>query len=212
MEKIMSHAVPTRYSRACRALLGVAAAALVAAPFAAGFLAAQSLTVRPGVEFVGAKVAPGHGRTSGHTELLAALTSIMNPVVAESEVLPTDRYQKWLSEVAAYLITPEERAAFLALKSDAERDHFIEQFWNRRDPSPGTPENEFKEEHYRRIAWANEMLGKPGIPGWKTDRGRLYIVMGPPNEREEHPGSFEIWTYNNVDDSTDKLIVTFNIR
>ena len=92
-------------------------------------------------------------------------------------------YRKWLSEDVAYIITNEERAAFQQLTSDEEREHFIEQFWLRRDPTPGTPENEFKEEHYRRIAFANEhFIETLKLPGWKTDRGRIHIVYGPPDE------------------------------
>ena len=86
----------------------------------------------------------------------------------------------------AYIITDAERNAFKSLQSDPELEHFIEQFWQRRDPTPGTVENEFKEEHYRRIAYANDHFAG-GIPGWKTDRGRIYITYGPPDEKESHP-------------------------
>ena len=94
-------------------------------------------------------------------------------------------YKKWLNEDVGYIITDEERKAFKRLSTDDEREQFIEQFWLRRDPTPDTEENEFKEEHYRRIAYANERFAS-GIPGWKTDRGRLYIVYGPPDEIEDH--------------------------
>jgi len=101
-------------------------------------------------------------------------------------------YRKWLNEDVVYIITDEEKAAFKRLSTDDERQQFIEQFWLRRDPTPDTEENEFKEEHYRRIAYANEHYAS-GIPGWKTDRGRTYIVFGPPDEIESHPsgGSYE---------------------
>ena len=101
-------------------------------------------------------------------------------------------YKKWLNEDVAYIITDEERKAFSHLNTDEERQNFIEQFWLRRDPTPDTEENEFKEEHYRRIAYANEHYAS-GIPGWKTDRGRIYITFGPPDEIESHPsgGSYE---------------------
>src|SRR5438093_7080268 len=101
-------------------------------------------------------------------------------------------FKKWLNEDVAYIITDEERAAFKQLSNDEERDNFIEQFWQRRDPTPDSVENEFKEEHYRRIAYANEQFAS-GIPGWKTDRGRIYITYGPPDEKETHPsgGSYE---------------------
>lgn len=95
-------------------------------------------------------------------------------------------YKKWLNEDVRWIITPEEMSAFKQLSNDEERDQFIEQFWLRRDPTPDTVENEFKEEHYRRIAYANEHFAA-GIPGWRTDRGRMYIVFGPPDEIEAHP-------------------------
>ncbi len=101
-------------------------------------------------------------------------------------------YRKWLNEDVAYIITDEERAAFKRLQTDEEREQFIEQFWLRRDPTPDTVENEFKEEHYRRIAYANEHYAS-GIPGWKSDRGRIYITFGPPDEIDSHPsgGTYE---------------------
>jgi GWxTD domain-containing protein len=101
-------------------------------------------------------------------------------------------YKKWLNEDVTYIITDEERQAFKRLNTDEEREQFIEQFWLRRDPTPDTEENEFKEEHYRRIAYANEHYAS-GIPGWKTDRGRIYITYGPPDEIDSHPsgGSYE---------------------
>jgi GWxTD domain-containing protein len=101
-------------------------------------------------------------------------------------------YRKWLNEDVAYIITDEERTAFKRLQTDEEREQFIENFWLRRDPTPDTVENEFKEEHYRRIAYTNENFAS-GIPGWKTDRGRIYITYGPPDEKESHPsgGSYE---------------------
>jgi GWxTD domain-containing protein len=101
-------------------------------------------------------------------------------------------YKKWLNEDVVWIITDEERAAFKQLSNDEERDNFIEAFWQRRDPTPDTEENEYKEEHYRRIAYANEHFAA-GIPGWKTDRGRMYIMYGPADEVDSHPsgGSYE---------------------
>lgn len=125
-------------------------------------------------------------------------------------------YQRWLDNDVLYIITPEERAAFKKLQTDEEREQFIEQFWLRRDPDPDTPENEYREEYYRRIAYANEHYAS-GIPGWKTDRGRIYITFGPPDEVESHPAGgpyerpfyegggqtstypFEIWFYRYLD-------------
>lgn len=113
-------------------------------------------------------------------------------------------YTKWLTEDVAYIITDRERAAFKALTTDEEREMFIEQFWLQRDPTPGTVENEFKEEHYRRIAHANEHYAS-SIPGWKTDRGRIYITLGPPDEIETLPAGgvtsypSEHWRYRYIE-------------
>ncbi len=95
-------------------------------------------------------------------------------------------YRQWLTEDVTYIISPDERNAFLQLDTNEEREQFIEQFWLRRSSNPDLPENDFKEEHYRRIAYANEHYAS-GIPGWKTDRGRMYIMWGPPDEIESHP-------------------------
>lgn len=97
-----------------------------------------------------------------------------------------DQYKQWLNEDVVYIISPEERSAFLQLATNEEREQFIEQFWLRRSSNPDLPDNDFKEEHYRRIAYANEHYAS-GIPGWKTDRGRIYIIWGPPDEVDSHP-------------------------
>ena len=135
-------------------------------------------------------------------------------------------YKKWLQEEVPYIISDEERAAFLQLQTNEEREQFIEAFWQRRDPTPDTVENEFKEEHYRRIAYANERFAS-GIPGWRTDRGRIYIIWGPPDEIEAHPtgglynrpeneggGStstypYEDWRYRHMDGIGDNIIIEF---
>ena len=100
--------------------------------------------------------------------------------------------KEWLEKDVSYIITDEEKSAFRQLSNDEERDQFIEAFWQRRDPTPDTEENEFKEEHYRRMAYANDHFAA-GIPGWKSDRGRMYIMYGPPDEIESHPsgGTYE---------------------
>jgi GWxTD domain-containing protein len=95
-------------------------------------------------------------------------------------------YKTWLNEDVVYIISPEERQAFLQLETNEEREQFIEAFWLRRSGNPDLPDNDFKEEHYRRIAYANEHFAS-GIPGWKTDRGRIYIIWGKPDEIESHP-------------------------
>lgn len=134
--------------------------------------------------------------------------------------------KKWLEEDVAYIITDEEKAAFKALKTDEEREQFIEQFWLRRDPTPDTIENEYKEDHYARIAYANERFGS-GKPGWKTDRGRIYILFGKPTEIEAHPAGgqyqrpieegggmtstypFEIWRYRYIEGIGNEVILEF---
>jgi GWxTD domain-containing protein len=105
-------------------------------------------------------------------------------------------YKDWLDKDVTYIITDEEKKAFKKLATDDERERFIEEFWRRRDPDPDTDENEFKEEYYERIAYANEHFSS-GIPGWKTDRGRIWIMYGKPDERETHPmgGSYERPSY-----------------
>jgi GWxTD domain-containing protein len=102
------------------------------------------------------------------------------------------QYKRWLDQDVVYIISAEERSAFLHLSTNEEREQFIEQFWQRRSPDPDSPENTFKEEHYRRIAYTNEHFAS-GIPGWKTDRGKIYIMWGAPDEIESHPsgGSYD---------------------
>jgi len=135
-------------------------------------------------------------------------------------------YKKWLQQEVSYIITPEEEAAFKQLATDEERDNFIEQFWLRRDPTPDTVENEFKEEHYRRIQYANERFAA-GVPGWKTDRGMIYIKFGKPDEIESHPmggpyqrpaeeggGStstypFEVWRYRYIPGIAQEVLIEF---
>src|SRR5258706_1912410 len=97
-----------------------------------------------------------------------------------------DAYKNWMTEDVPYIITPDERKAFLALRTDEERENFINTFWARRDPDPDTEENEFREEYYQRITYANENFSSR-IPGWKTDRGRIYITSGKPHSIETRP-------------------------
>ena len=119
-------------------------------------------------------------------------------------------YGKWLNEDVVYIVKAEERAAFLRLRTNEERAKFIEQFRLRRDPTPDTPENEFKEEHYRRIAYANSQWGLPSTPGWKTDRGRIYIVYGPPDEIESHTATgLDQWLFYHIEGIGNRVIVDF---
>src|SRR5438105_14880816 len=105
-------------------------------------------------------------------------------------------YKDWLEKDVTYIITDEERKAFKKLETDEERERFIEEFWRRRDPDPDTDENEYREEYYERIAYANEHFAS-GIPGWKTDRGRIWIMYGKPDETETHPagGAYQRESY-----------------
>ena len=106
-------------------------------------------------------------------------------------------YRDWIDKDVAYIITPQERDAFKKLKTNEEREQFIEMFWRRRDPDPDTDENEYREEYYERIAYANEHFSS-GIPGWKSDRGRIYIMFGKADEIETHPtgGGYERPSYH----------------
>ncbi|MGA2484053.1 MAG: GWxTD domain-containing protein [Candidatus Acidiferrales bacterium] len=137
-----------------------------------------------------------------------------------------EAYKTWLSEDVLYIITPDERKAFLQLSTNEEREQFIEQFWLRRNPNPDEQTNSFKEEHYRRIAYANEHFAS-GAPGWRTDRGRIYIMWGKPDEIESHPtggnwdrpenqggGStetypWEVWRYRHMEDIGENVELEF---
>jgi GWxTD domain-containing protein len=137
-----------------------------------------------------------------------------------------DYYRKWLDEDVVYIISEEEKAVFQKLTTGDERDQFIEQFWVRRDTDPSTPENEFKEEHYRRVQYANDRFAA-GIPGWRTDRGRVYIQFGKPDRLESHPAGgpyqrkahegggqtstypFEVWEYRHIDGIGDDIELEF---
>ncbi len=135
-------------------------------------------------------------------------------------------FKRWLDEDVRYIITPEERKAFVQMATDEERENFIESFWMRRDPTPDSMENEYKEEHYRRIAYANDRYAS-GIPGWRTDRGRIYIAYGPADEIESHPSGgqyqrpyeegggftstypFEIWRYRWIEGIGSDILLEF---
>jgi GWxTD domain-containing protein len=135
-------------------------------------------------------------------------------------------YRSWLDQDVAYIISDEERKAFKNLGNDEERDAFIEQFWLRRNPNPDSPDNEFREEHYRRIAYANEHYAA-GKPGWKTDRGHIYISFGAPDSVDSHPSGgsyqrpmdegggetstfpFEVWHYRYLEGVGDNVDIEF---
>ena len=135
-------------------------------------------------------------------------------------------YKTWLEQDVSYIISDEERKSFKSLSNDEEREAFIEQFWLRRNPNPDTPDNEFREEHYRRIAYANEHFAA-GKPGWKTDRGHIYISFGKPDSIESHPSGgsynrpidegggetstfpFEVWHFRYLEGVGDNIDVEF---
>jgi GWxTD domain-containing protein len=131
-----------------------------------------------------------------------------DPVVANGAQKPglPQKYLKWMDEEVVYLITPVERDVFLKLQTDRERDLLIEAFWKNRDPTPDSPPNEFKNEHYRRIDYANRIFGRSaGKPGWMTDRGRIYIILGEPNDIQRFESKstvypVEIWFYQNKEE------------
>ncbi len=134
--------------------------------------------------------------------LLLVASLIPLALLAQAASAPTAKplpaiYQKWLTEDVHWIISPEEEHAFLSLATDAERLHFVEQFWERRDPTPGTPVNEFKQEHYRRIAYSNEHFAE-NTSGWRTDRGHAYILYGPPDAidtRSNTKHKTQVWDY-----------------
>ena len=186
-----------------------------------------------------AQDAPGNDQDHG-TSLKDLKSKPKEPAAEIKELTPEERkqrlhdfkyevsksYRTWLDQDVRYIITPEEEEAFKLLGSDEERDQFIEQFWLRRDPTPDTEENEFREEHYRRIQYANEHFSA-GIAGWRTDRGRIYIIWGAPDEIEshasgglyqkaEHEGGgttqtfpFERWRYRYLEGVGQEIIIEF---
>lgn len=135
-------------------------------------------------------------------------------------------YKKWLDEDVRWIITDQEMQAFKSLANDEERDTFIENFWLRRNPNPDSPDNEYRDEHYRRIAYANEHFAA-GKPGWKTDRGHIYIAFGKADSIDSHPSGgnyerpmeegggntstypFEVWHYRYLQGIGDNIDIEF---
>src|SRR4030065_1386424 len=113
--------------------------------------------------------------------IIGAFLPPLLPAQPKSNPKMPESYRLWLDEEVVYIITSKERDVFRKLETDKERDIFIEAFWKHRDPTPGTPRNELKEEHFRRLSYAKEYYGRgTPRPGWMTDRGRIYIILGPP--------------------------------
>jgi GWxTD domain-containing protein len=134
---------------------------------------------------------PANGQNQGSDQAVDPLKrerSDKSKIAAQKAVRQEIKgaYKSWLEQDVPYIISDEERKAFRNLSNDEEREAFIENFWLRRNPNPDSPENEFREEHYRRIAYANEHFAA-GKPGWKTDRGRIYISWGKPDSIDAHP-------------------------
>ncbi len=147
---------------------------------------------------------------------LVVLLALLAPLAAaQPKVVLLERYKKWLDEEVVYIIARREREVFLQLQTDRERDIFVEAFWKHRDPVSSTPRNEFEEEHYRRLDYANKFYGRSiPLPGWRTDRGRIYILLGPPRNIEQYSnvnGVFptEIWFY--LGDPALGLPTAFNV-
>jgi len=159
------------------------------------------------------------GLSKGRWLALSLLSAVMLCGVAafqlEAVPGPTGAYARWLEEDVAYIISDEEWSAFLQLTTAEEQDAFIEQFWLRRDPTTGTAGNEYKEEHYRRIAYASARYPTSIQPGWRSDRGRVYIIFGPPDEIESHPAGdgtsppYEIWRYPWIENIGENVALTF---
>jgi len=190
-----------------------------------GIVAAQDAKSQTSDPKVRAQDTPAEGQPSDPLKRpLSDAQKKANAKAFQKEISKT--YKKWLDEDVRWIITDEERSAFKQLSNDEERDQFIEQFWLRRDPTPDTVENEYKEEHYRRIAYANEHFAA-GIPGWKTDRGRIYIMYGPADSMDSHPSGgnyqrpveegggqtstypFEIWNYRYLEGIGQNIDIEF---
>ncbi len=198
-----------------RLLVGTAAVSLLAAA-----LAAQNQTPA---------ASDSSGTSSTATNETVAKPLTKKQIAKKQKALEKELqgpWKKWLNEDVVYIITDEEKRAFKQMKTDEERQQFVEQFWLRRDPTPDTEENEYKEEHYRRIAYANDHYAS-GIPGWKSDRGMIYIKYGAADEIESHPSGgsyerpieegggetstypFEDWRYRYIDGVGTNVIIEF---
>ncbi len=157
------------------------------------------------------ETAPSGWSAAALAMLLLALFLWHAPRISAQSPDLAPRYHQWPNQTVVYIIQHDERAAFLKLETDAERDHFIQQFWDRRNPVPGDRlHNTFKDELYRRIAFADERFVAPPIPGWRTDRGRIYIIYGPPDEIENHPSQhLDQWLYHHIEGIGDHVLIEF---
>jgi GWxTD domain-containing protein len=182
----------------------------------APLLAAAMLLTAGVVSLAAWESSSGRHESSGILEAQDVKSaSILEKAAKDSEGSKLESYAKWLDQEVVYIMDDAERAAFRSLETNTERDKFIEQFWERRNPTPSSATNAFKTEHYRRIAYANQHFRTAsGAPGWQTDRGHIYIVYGPPEEIDSHPKdgekpALEYWTYRHVEGVGDNVSITF---
>ncbi|UWZ86668.1 GWxTD domain-containing protein [Occallatibacter riparius] len=134
---------------------------------------------------------------------MRASLSAQSPASANGAHTPlVGPYLTWINQDVVWIMAADERAAYISLPTNSERLQFIKDFWDRRNPNPGSSENMFKQEHYRRLAYANRRFAS-NQPGWESDRGRIYIIYGKPDSIDAHPsggngegGPFEVWHYN----------------
>lgn len=153
-------------------------------------------------------------RTLSYAFLIAAVALPTISILAQpGDAQLNPEYRKWLSEDVRWIITDQERKSFAGLKDNDDRDHFVAAFWERRNPTPGSQPNSFKEEHYRRLAFANQHFAATA-PGWKTDRGRVYIVYGPPDSIYVHTSTAttrpeQVWVYGHMQGKTGEVQLKF---
>jgi GWxTD domain-containing protein len=199
LRKILDAPLAPKISRA-RMLCLAGACALITALFAAGTLDHARERVAQSVAVPIPAAVPTAAQPIDKRPQVTLAQAAPKPAPVPAQQMP-DPYRKWLDEEAVYIITPQERATFLGLGSDQQRQQFIQQFWSRRDPAGGPP-NAFREEHYRRIAFANDRFGFANTVGWRTDRGRIYIQFGAPDQTEDHPAASipsERWRYRYIE-------------
>jgi GWxTD domain-containing protein len=210
---------------AATVLLGVAASAVICGSTTARAQLAAAARMVPVVRL--ALPAPQTVETIAPAVMDAKLVAPPIPGISGIKPMPqagegTSRlthYTIWLDQDVLWIITPAERTAFLNLTNDNERDNFIESFWARRNPSGG-PDNSYRDEHYQRIAYSNEHFATANIPGWKTDRGHIYIAYGKPESIDSHPTGgqfhgasanypFEVWHYRSIEGIGDNVDIDF---
>jgi GWxTD domain-containing protein len=218
IEAIMTYRFATKLDIRRKLLLAAAATLTIAGPVLLGVLEAHTIPAATVARLFSSPAAAQAG-TPGLLQkwLDGEVAYILSNEERRAQTGTARVFQKWLNEDVVYIISEEERRAFENLRFDEEREHFIENFWLRRDPTPGTPENEFKEEHFERIAYANSRFAW-AQPGWTTDRGRIMILLGKPYEIESHPRAnpggnpaypYETWGYQYVEGLGNNVRFTF---